>query len=167
MATRERAVMKQVLIIFLIIFIHIVSAKAEDGLSSEDKNMVYDLANKYSVCGGNYYAASEYMKSVGKENAAADLNAQGNGHFMAGAWLLYKTATIPNWQNALRYAEASATTEKQHLLAILETSSNIEDNLGGIISTIRGECAAIDGFQQQLVAEMRKFMYENASKKPQ
>lgn len=137
--------------------------KFANSMTDQERDEVYKLANEFSICGGNYYAASEIMKKAGMKNIADNLESHGNGRHMAAAWLLFSTGTIDNWQNAIHYAAGPALNEKTRLLAIIESASNLESDMQSILSTIKGKCTAIDGYQAQLVEELRRYMYEHGT----
>lgn len=153
---------------FTIFFLPILPAQTEEpSISKEDKDLVYKTVGSFSDCAGTYYAIGQILESQGSKDAAEAFQEQGNGTYLAGAWLLASLGIIKDWQEAMHYVQEPANSTKRLWMGRYELSLTDAQKLQLIknISKTAEICISTWGeYQKKLITGLRKWMYETRAK---
>jgi hypothetical protein len=137
-------------------------------LSQADKDKLATTARKLALCGGVYDMASEIYKATNSPALSSNTHEIANGAGIASAFLLASTGIIPDWQNALKYAENTRNSEKTRQAALLEIAGNSKDMVDksiGDLTEATKECNILSDLQAELVQQAKLWMYANQPKK--
>lgn len=77
---------------------------------------------------------------------------------MASAYLMFTTGIIPDWKNAMKYAENTASSEKLNRMAAFEKDTNPDKAMGELTEAMK-ECNKLGKLQEKLVQEARVAVY--------
>jgi hypothetical protein len=144
-----------------------IAAEKTIQLSPEDKEKLSGVAQNLTVCAGVYDMISETYKAT--NNPAQSLNTHeiANGAELAGAFLLSSTGIIPDWQNALKYAQNARNSEKTRQAALLEATKNSSEEMknafDNLIESLK-QCSGYGEIQTELVQKARVWIYANLPK---
>lgn len=132
-------------------------------LSETNKETVQKMGLMFAQCSGIYAAVSEIHFATGAPNLGQSTKEVSNGAWLASAYLLFATGTIPDWKNAMQYAENTAASEKLNRLAGFEKKVD-PNNAVSQLTDAMTVCNGLGKLQEELVQEARLKVY---SKLPQ
>lgn len=127
---------------------------------AKDKKSHADIAANIGKCSGLYQSMSDVLTAIDRKNAAKTFEDTGRGAYFAAAWLSYISENIPNWDNALAWAEAQQETNKNYWNGLLELHTSTEkDPFPDDFMTELKFCTSLNPVQTELVTQMREFLY--------
>lgn len=151
--------------IFILVFFqtsisfHANAQEQKNVMSQKDKDNAQVIARELAMCSGTYSAFSDFANERGLTDTAFHTDEVANGAVVASAYLASAMGVIPNFQNAMSYAESTAKGEKARWEALREVTAN-EGFITNMSQSLT-RCNKLGEFQAELVQEARLFLYSS------
>jgi len=138
-----------------------IAAEKTFQLSPEDKDKLTATAQNLALCSGVYDMVSEIHKMTNSPALSLNTHEVANGAEIAAAFLLASTHIIPDWQNALKYAENARSSEKTRQTALLEVAKATEEinNALGNLTEALEKCNRYNELRTELVQQAKLWIY--------
>lgn len=148
--------------IFMIIVLFPISVIADEknNLSMEDREKIQTVSLELAQCSGVYSAVAEIHEMTDAPALAQQTRETANGAEIASAWLISSMGVIKDWQNALKYAEGTASSEKLRWKAMFEKPTDPNEIISQLTDEMK-KCNLLGDFQAELVQEARLWAYSH------
>lgn len=150
-----------IMIIFAAIIFAPVTNYAETASLSQAKDTVKETGLKFAKCSGVYAAVSDVHAATDAPTLAKTTKETSNGAWLASAYLLFSTGIIPDWKNAMTYAENTASSEKLSYMASFEKYTDPNKALDELTNALQ-DCNKLGELQEKLVQEARLEAYSGS-----
>lgn len=134
------------------------TAQAEDNfkLSKEDIEMVFQASEVFGECAGMMKTMAWILEQAKQAEGQKNFEGQYNGWFLSGAYILYSTGVVSDWEKAINFSESIALSTAQSYKAGFEMEP--EGFLTATANEINEKCSPYVEYQASLVSEMRRAM---------
>ena len=101
------------------------------------------------------------LKDMGKANAARTYVDTGRGAYLAAAYLKKISGTIPDWKNAVAWAENQKEIRQTYWLGLMELYTPTEESVfpKEFMSGLKS-CTDLNPVQTKIVDMMREALYK-------
>lgn len=128
---------------------------------SEAKEKLQETGLKLARCSGIYSAVSDVHAATEAPNLAKTTKETSNGALIASAYLLFSSGIIPDWKNAMTYAENTASSENLSYMASFEKYTDPNKALDELTDALK-DCNKLGELQEKLVQEARLSVYSGS-----